>query len=94
MCLIPQWWGKKMGLNCLAPTPATPLSSLPPPGMEAMPITELSDRRGVVLTAEPGAAEGFINTSSYWHLAARERHRRSTAFIGAILSLKEMIVMF
>lgn len=41
----------------------------------------LLDWSGFVLTAELGAAEGFINTSFYRHLAAHERHRQDAIFI-------------
>lgn len=52
------------------------------------------DRNGFVLTAELRAAEGFINTSFYQHLAAHKRHRQSAVFIRGVSSPKEIIVVF
>jgi len=62
--------------------------------MEPVPVMGLLDRSGFVLTAALGAAEGFINTSFYRHLAARERHRQSAIFIGGISSPEEISVVF
>lgn len=56
-----------------------------------MPITGLLDQSGFMLTAELGAAEGFINASFYRHLAAQERQR--VIFIGGISSPEETTVV-
>lgn len=91
MGLIPQRWEKNRVELFSSPSP---LSSLPPPGIEAVPIMGPLDRNGFVLTAELRAAEGFINTSFYQHLAAHKRHRQSAVFIRGVSSPKEIIVVF